>query len=185
MIVKSKMLINGDTKNANRIWAGNTDASELKKHVELHADALLNLVTCWRVSLTSVSVFDGLSNRQFSRCLLVTVSAQDDNRVMSADDEESTGFKENVMKKRWKSQYNDRLDLSKTAGRNVARFCLTICRQLMCNVVHIRLRLRLRNSVLLIFNAFVQWEIPLHPSTLLVLMAPTRRKLNSSSLIPS
>ena len=32
--------------------------------------ALLNLVTCWRVPVTSV--FDGLSNKEFSTCHLVT-----------------------------------------------------------------------------------------------------------------
>ena len=54
------------------------------------AVALLNWVTCCRATVTSTSVFDGLSKREFSRCHLVTASAHIDSLLMSADDEEST-----------------------------------------------------------------------------------------------
>ena len=40
--------------------------------------------------VTRTSVFDGLSNKQFTRCHLVMASAHNDILVMSADEDEST-----------------------------------------------------------------------------------------------
>ena len=65
------------------------------------AVAILNLVTCCRVPVTSSSVFDGLSKSKFSRCHLVTASAHTDSLLMSADDEESTEMYSCVSQANW------------------------------------------------------------------------------------
>jgi len=52
--------------------------------------------------VTSNSVFDGLSNREFSRCHLVTASAHYDSLVVSADDDESTEVYSFVSSANWR-----------------------------------------------------------------------------------
>ena len=81
------MLISGETKDMNGSRARNTGSGELDG--QWNGSIIIELGDLLTSACDQDLGFDGLSNKGFSICYLVTAFAHIDSLVMSADDEES------------------------------------------------------------------------------------------------